>query len=107
MKLYQVSICFGPPTNMLTDDMLKDLQEAVEHASHNLYCKHRIKISVGSPKRQDEYSASLELIDTKEILKEKTIPMHLKGIAGYLLSTYPEKYEPLKYGNRLLYCDVL
>lgn len=104
MKHYNVMICVG--TETLTDDMLKDLKEAVEHAQHNLYARHRIKIPVGSPERQDEYTAYLELIDTKEVLTEKNIGVHLRGIATYLLKTYPEKYEPLKDGNRLIYCDV-
>lgn len=106
MKHYWVMICVGPPATKLTDDMLKDLKEAVEHAQHNLYTRHRIKIPVGSPERQDEYTAHMELIDTKEVLTEKNVGVHLKGIANYLLKTYPEKYEPLKDGNRLIYCDV-
>lgn len=106
MKHYNVMICVGPPATKLTDDMLKDLKEAVEHAQRNLYTRYRIKIPVGSPERQDEYTALLELIDTKEVLTEKNVGIHLRGIANYLLKNYPEKYEPLKDGNRLVYCDV-
>lgn len=106
MKYYYVMICVGPSATKLTDDMLKDLKEAVEYASHNLYARHRIKIPVGAPERQDEYTAYLELIDTKEVLTEKNVGIHLRGIAKYLLKTYPEKYEKLKDGNRLIYCDV-
>lgn len=102
MKNYYVMINVGP--EKLTDDMLKDLKEAVEHAKRNLYTRHRIKIP--TIERQDEYTAYIRLIDTKEVLTEKNVGIHLKGIANYLLKTYPEKYEPLKDGNRLIYCDV-
>lgn len=106
VKRYDVIIAVGPPTTKLTDDMVKDLEEAVEHASYNLFTRHKIKVWLLSFKRHDEYTACFQIDDTKGILTEKNIGIHLRGISKYLLTKYPEKYKPLREGTRLLYYDM-
>lgn len=106
VKRYDVIIAVGPPITKLTDDMVKDLEEAIEHAHYNLYTRYKIKVSLSSFKRHDEYTACFQIEDTKEILTEKNVGTHLKGISKYLLMKYPEKYRPLQEGTRLLYYDM-
>lgn len=102
MKKYEVHIHIGLPETKITTDILKDLREAVNNASYNLYDRHKVYIIFDVLKLKGNI-VILKLLDAEEILTKKNIPIHLKGIASYLYREYPDKYKPLKYNNRLLH----
>lgn len=104
MKKYEVHIHIGLPETEITDDILKDLQKAVKYASYNLYGRHKVYVVFDTLEQNDMHTVTLKLLDIEEILTKKNIPIHLKGIASYLLREYPDKYKPLKkWDNRLLH----
>lgn len=81
-----------------TKKYLDDICEAIEWAKCNLYLRHRIKLSGPFTKDNIVY-VELNSDCSNDI---KNYGHHLKGISGYLLKQYPEKYKKMKIGNRLL-----
>lgn len=107
MKKYEVIFHIGLPETEITDDILNDLQKAIKHASYNLYGRHKVYVVFDTLEQKGTHTVTLKLLDIEEILTKENIPIHLKGIASYLLREYPDKYKPLKYGNRLLHYNYI
>lgn len=89
-----------PLVNAFND--LKYIEEAVFHASGNLRNKHGIDVNIFWDAVYDTTNVILKLDIPKKISDTFSYGPHLKGIAGYLLKTYPSKYVRYLKGKRLL-----
>ena len=107
MLSYSVMVTLALPGAIMTNKNIEDINEAISHANINL-ASHQTHL--GKAERNDEYTATFELqtSNCKIIMRcnDFRIGNRLNGISKYLLKKYPEKYERLKYGSRLLYYDV-
>lgn len=107
MLSYFVMVTLALPGVIMSDKNIEDINEAVNHANINL-ASHQT--CLGKAERNDEYTAKFELQTSNRKIatccNDMRIGNHLNGISKYLLKKYPEKYERLKDGTRLLYYDV-
>lgn len=97
-----VRINFASPEIKMSQEDYKFLCEAVTHASHNLRMKHDVIIHqpILVDDEFDRY-CTIELEIPEEQINNFNIGIHLKGIAGYLLKRYPDKFRPYLMGSRL------
>lgn len=100
-----ICVEFASPAILAIHHVLPDINEAVEHASHNLYVRHKVKIKMPLIVRDGRVIIKMEVPDEKA---EKFSPgNHLRGISGYLLKKRPDYYEKFRIGKRLMsYADV-
>lgn len=82
-------------------DYSQDIEEAIEHASYNLYGRNKIKVK---GVKVGPFYIIIELISPEDIISPT---YHLKGIAKYLLANKPETYKPLRIGTRLFSYSVI
>lgn len=76
-----------------------DVLAAVKHASHNLYCRHRVEVL-------DLYTDNdclMLLLEIPNSVTEFRLGAHLTGISKYLLDKHETVYRPYMVGSRLLF----
>lgn len=72
---------------------------AVRHASHNLYCRHKVEVL-------DLYTDNdclMLLLEIPDSVTTFRLGAHLKGISKYLLDKHGNVYRPFLVGSRLLF----
>lgn len=98
----RIEIYFANPLVSMSDHK-SDIETALKHASHNLYSKHKINMTI-----------PIQKMDTKAVVILKgdmdadfNAGRHLKGVSTYLLNHCKYPYKQYRIGTRLLYyCDV-
>lgn len=106
MKIVKIAITFARPflKEFNPDLYVEDIKEAVSFASLNLRLRFHIKLS--ELKTMDNGTWYVEMFIPDDI-KIDNYGYRLRGISVYLLKEWPEKYNPLKVGNRLLYYEMI
>lgn len=90
-----VIIFFRDPKVLMAEHLDK-INEAVDHAEHNLYARHNVKIN-GRGLYGNGYAIDLDISSDSDF----NIGQHLRGLSLYLLKKYSSIYSPMKYGTSL------
>lgn len=100
-----VHIEFANPKIRAAWHLLPDISEAVEHASHNLYLRHKVKVKMPLIVHDSKVIIKMEI--PENIAEKFNAGNHLRGVSQYLLKLRPDYYKKFTIGNRLLfYVDV-
>lgn len=91
-----VVIFFRDP-KILMSEHLDKINEAVDHAEHNLCMRHNVKIQ-GRGLYSNGYAIDLDIPSDSDF----NIGKHLRGLSIYLLKKYSSIYSPMKQGTSLL-----
>lgn len=99
LKKLKIRLYFTKYFENIDSDIAEEIIEACAYASINLMPHQRVLVS-----HADIYDRYIDLELLVPIAMLKSFNFHyLKGIAGYLLRTYPKKYIPMSSGNRLFH----
>ena len=99
LKKLKIRMYFAKYFESIDSDMADEIVEACSYASINLMSHKCVLFS-----HADIYDRYIELELLVPIAMFKSFNFrYLKGIAGYLLRTYPKKYIPMSSGNRLFH----
>lgn len=96
----RIQLKFADP-RIKAENHIRDICAAVENASHNLFMRHRVRIT--SPIITDNDKVTVEIDIPDKIKRSFSIGHHLRGISKYLLNEYGDCYKKLQVGKRLLY----
>ena len=101
MVTKKVCIAFADPRIKVEDHLNPDICDAIARASHNLYCRYKIKLQMPSITKDKYLRIELEIPD--ERVENFNIGRHLRGLSIHLLKSRPEYYKQYLVGKRLLY----
>lgn len=104
MAIKRIQLKFADP-RIQARNHIRDICSAVENASHNLFMRHRVRIT--PPIVTDNGKVIVEIDIPDEIKRRFSIGCHLRGISKYLLDEYGDRYKKFQVGKRLLhYIDI-
>ncbi len=99
LKKVKIRMYFSKYFESIDSNMADEIVEACSYASINLMSHQHVLVS-----HADIYDQYIDLELLVPIAMLKSFNFHyLKGIAGYLLRTYPKKYIPMSSGYRLFH----
>ena len=107
MKVIKIAIAFARPfiNDFHAEDYIEDIKKALLFARCNLLLRYRIELS---PDLKETPNGTWYVeMTVPEDANITNIGYRLRGISVYLLKNWPDKYEPLKIANRLLYYEVI
>ena len=106
MKTIKIAIDFTKPSirNFHSDEYIEDVRKAIHIASLNLLFRHKIELSELKVTSNGLWYVEMSVPDDVSI---DNFGRHLRGVSKYLLNCWPEKYDPLRTGTRLLYYEIL
>lgn len=97
-----IEIYFADPLVSMSEHK-SDVKTALKHASHNLYSKYKIDMTIPT-QRMD--TKAIVILDG-DMDADFNVGRHLKGVSTYLLKHCKYPYKQHRIGTRLLYyCDV-